>query len=169
MINQYSDLNFRQINKEVRLKAASIHQKALEAMKTWESESGDLQTWVEHSNHLAVQSVNEWWDLAWKLIAKCPGMRLQVSDGILGVPYRAKVGKGTCIYIIIGLDIRPCRSLSIVRGIICPPHRKFVNGGSTPLNGTCRSCRSTLCSFAAVACCSACPCSRSFPRRMGRS
>lgn len=88
LINQYSDLNFRQINKEVRLKAASIHQKALEAMKTWESESGDLQTWVEHSNHLAVQSVNEWWDLAWKLIAKYGRLVVTYNESeTLGVNY----------------------------------------------------------------------------------
>ena len=87
LINQYSDLNFKQINKEVRIKAAEIHEQAVEAVKQWESECSDLKQLAEHSNNFAVQQVEVWWDLAWKLIAKYGRLVVTYNESMQGVDY----------------------------------------------------------------------------------
>ena len=85
LINQYSDLNFRQINEEVRAKAEVIHLEAVKAVKEWESMP--LEEVEGHSNAFAVQKVDEWWALAWHLIAKYGRLVTTSNESNTGVDY----------------------------------------------------------------------------------
>ncbi|CAJ1397073.1 unnamed protein product [Effrenium voratum] len=76
LINQYSDLNFKSINGEVKRKAIEIDKEALAAIEEWEEHVKDLpeeealQKLAQKSNDFANQKVKEWWGFAWQLIAK---------------------------------------------------------------------------------------------------
>jgi hypothetical protein len=78
LVNQYQDLNFAVINKEVRAKARDIEAEALRSVASWELEaSGEdedaLEILTERSNAFIEKQVAAWWSLAWSLIAKYRG------------------------------------------------------------------------------------------------
>mmetsp|Transcript_91102 Transcript_91102/g.253664 ORF Transcript_91102/g.253664 Transcript_91102/m.253664 type:complete len:663 (+) Transcript_91102:71-2059(+) len=77
LVNQYSDLNFALINKDVRAKAKTIEDEAVLALAAWEKEadqkaddSAALELLTARSNSFAEAKVGEWWDFAWSLFAK---------------------------------------------------------------------------------------------------
>lgn len=92
LINQYSDLNFQQINQEVRGKAEMIHQEAVKAVKEWETM--DLAEVEKHSNAFAVKKVDEWWAFAWQLIAKYGRLVTTFNESNTGVDYYGQMYPG---------------------------------------------------------------------------
>jgi len=85
LINQYSDLNFQQINQEVRAKAEVFHQQAVKAVKEWESLP--LTEVDQKVNNFAMEKVQDWWDLAWQLIAKYGRLVVTYNESDQGVDY----------------------------------------------------------------------------------
>jgi len=69
LVNQYSDLNFGLINKEVRAKAHAIESEAFRAVALWEEQVAELsdiealQVLTKKSNDFAEAKLAEWWDL----------------------------------------------------------------------------------------------------------
>jgi len=75
LVNQYTDLNFRLINADVRTRAASIEDDATTEVEKWMQEfslgkSDSLAALTERSNAFAQKAVDEWWTLAFSLFAK---------------------------------------------------------------------------------------------------
>lgn len=79
LVNQYQDLNFGAINKDVQKKSHQIEAEAQRAVADWEqdashlSQEAALDLLTKKSNAFAQDSVNQWWGLAWSLIAKYRG------------------------------------------------------------------------------------------------
>merc|ERR1712113_1217159 len=76
IINQYSDLNFGSINKEVKAKAHAIEAEGLQLVAEWEKEASDLEetAFLKHltrkSNAFADAKLADWWELTGQLWAK---------------------------------------------------------------------------------------------------
>eukprot|EP00931_Biecheleriopsis_adriatica_P116212 TRINITY_DN9188_c0_g1_i1.p1 TRINITY_DN9188_c0_g1~~TRINITY_DN9188_c0_g1_i1.p1 ORF type:complete len:652 (-),score=92.06 TRINITY_DN9188_c0_g1_i1:339-2294(-) len=76
IINQYSDLNFGSINKEVKAKAHAIEAEGLQLVAEWENEASDLEetAFLKHltrkSNAFADAKLADWWELTGQLWAK---------------------------------------------------------------------------------------------------
>jgi dipeptidase len=76
IINQYSDLNFRVINPEVKTKAHKIEAHAMELVAQWEKQAANLSEddamvfLTQRSNDFATATLQEWWDFAGHLWAK---------------------------------------------------------------------------------------------------
>merc|ERR1711972_453096 len=90
LVNQYQDLNFAVINKEVREKAKDIEAEGQRNVAAWEREADQLSPTdaldllTARSNHFAGQKVNEWWAFAWKLIAKYRGYVITYNETMTG-------------------------------------------------------------------------------------
>jgi len=77
LVNQYSDLNFQLINKDVRVKAKQIENEGQQLIAKCEA-TADKETdraaaaeaLTLCSNHFAEEKVNEWWSFAFSLFAK---------------------------------------------------------------------------------------------------
>eukprot|EP00437_Effrenium_voratum_P070901 CAMPEP_0181499486 /NCGR_PEP_ID=MMETSP1110-20121109/54689_1 /TAXON_ID=174948 /ORGANISM="Symbiodinium sp., Strain CCMP421" /LENGTH=220 /DNA_ID=CAMNT_0023627685 /DNA_START=127 /DNA_END=787 /DNA_ORIENTATION=+ len=77
LINQYTDLNFALINKEVRQKANTLEKVALQQSYRWEDDAAKMASsgrdgpaaaakhLTKKSNEFASEVVAEWWDFAW--------------------------------------------------------------------------------------------------------
>lgn len=75
LVNQYTDLDFRLINAEVRRKAAKVEEEAFSRVKEWEqgvqeASTLQLEELTKRSNEFASAKVAEWWSFAWSLFAK---------------------------------------------------------------------------------------------------
>lgn len=76
LINQYSDLNFGAINKDVREKADQIEAEAFRSTADWEDDVTDLndekalEVLTRRSNEFAEMKVAEWWSFAGHLWTK---------------------------------------------------------------------------------------------------
>jgi len=77
LVNQYSDLNFALINKDVRAKASEIEKEAARSLAAWETaademngESDALELLTSRSNAFAEAKVAEWWSFSESLFAK---------------------------------------------------------------------------------------------------
>lgn len=76
LINQYSDLNFKLINADVRSKAAEVESEAARQLATWEAAADQLggeagmELLTARSNAFAEAKVSQWWDYAFSLFAK---------------------------------------------------------------------------------------------------
>mmetsp|Transcript_60459 Transcript_60459/g.141592 ORF Transcript_60459/g.141592 Transcript_60459/m.141592 type:complete len:678 (+) Transcript_60459:42-2075(+) len=104
LINQYTDLNFALINKEVRQKAKAVEKIALQQSYTWEDDAAKMasssrdgpaaatQHLTKKSNEFASEVVAQWWDFAWMLIAKYGRYSVTFNEsetGALGQVYPA--------------------------------------------------------------------------------
>jgi len=70
LINQYTDLNFQLINREVRQKASKIEQEAMALLPKLEAEHNDVVKISELSNAFVEEKVAEWWRFSEYLFAK---------------------------------------------------------------------------------------------------
>jgi hypothetical protein len=76
LVNQYSDLNFGLINKEVKAKARTIETEAFKFVALWDrevanlSEAAALQELTRKSNAFAEAKLAEWWEFAGHIWAK---------------------------------------------------------------------------------------------------
>jgi hypothetical protein len=78
LVNQYQDLNFALINKEVRAKAHKIEADAMRSIVAWEKEvqaeqDDGLDVLTARSNAFVEKHIAEWWSFAWSLVAKYRG------------------------------------------------------------------------------------------------
>ncbi|CAE7460836.1 pipD [Symbiodinium sp. KB8] len=104
LINQYTDLNFALINKEVRQKASTLEKVALQQSYRWEDDAAKMASsgrdgpaaaakhLTKKSNEFASEVVAEWWDFAWMLIAKYGRYSVTFNEsetGALGQVYPA--------------------------------------------------------------------------------
>mmetsp|Transcript_6497 Transcript_6497/g.15310 ORF Transcript_6497/g.15310 Transcript_6497/m.15310 type:complete len:230 (+) Transcript_6497:135-824(+) len=104
LINQYTDLNFALINKEVRQKANTLEKVALQQSYRWEDDAAKMASsgrdgpaaaakhLTKKSNEFASEVVAEWWDFAWMLIAKYGRYSVTFNEsetGALGQVYPA--------------------------------------------------------------------------------
>jgi len=77
LLNQYQDLNFHAINKEVRSKSKEVEDLAMQSVLAWELEADKLhdpaaalRLLTERSNAFATQAVAEWWTFAGLIFSK---------------------------------------------------------------------------------------------------
>jgi len=90
LVNQYQDLNFAVINKEVLAKAHKIEEEARQSVAAWEadadrlSSAASLELLTARSNAFADAKVAEWWDFAWSLIAKYRGYVITHNETDVG-------------------------------------------------------------------------------------
>jgi hypothetical protein len=92
LVNQYEDLNYALINKDVRQKAAGIEAQAQRSLEAWEQEADMLQSdkaaidlLTSRTNAFAAQTVADWWSFAWSLIAKYRGYVITTNETATGV------------------------------------------------------------------------------------
>merc|ERR1740138_555988 len=76
LINQYSDLNFRVINPEVKAKAHEIEAEGRAKVAQWEREASELPEdaalalLTKKSNEFATEKLEDWWNFAGHIWAK---------------------------------------------------------------------------------------------------
>jgi dipeptidase len=98
LVNQYQDLNFALINKEVREKSRAIEAEAVVRIAEWEKEadqassssSSFLEVLTARSNAFAEEKVAEWWAFAWTLIAKYRGYVITHNETMTGEEARGQ-------------------------------------------------------------------------------
>lgn len=87
-INQYSDLNFKLINSEVREQAHRVEDEGRHKVEECNAEadrsSSPTQTLTECSNKFAEEKVAEWWEFAWSLVAKYRSYTITTSESATG-------------------------------------------------------------------------------------
>jgi len=93
LVNQYSEVNFQLINKDVRAKS---HEVEIEGQHLVESclakarklSRGDAARELSHcSNEFAEEKVAEWWDFAWSLFAKFGRYAVTYNESDVGEGY----------------------------------------------------------------------------------
>jgi len=93
LINQYTQLNFGLINKEVKAKAAAVEAKSRAMVQEWEREAalsmeanpdGAMAMLTERSNGWATEVVGHWWEFAWHLVAKYRSFDVTYNDSETG-------------------------------------------------------------------------------------
>jgi len=93
-LNQYSDLNFKLINADVRAHARKVEDegeqkvKECNAQADWAKNSGEEGAVVREltlcGNEFAQEKVAEWWQLCWALVAKYRGYTITDNESSTG-------------------------------------------------------------------------------------
>jgi len=137
IINQYQDLNFQLINKEVRAKAAAFEAQALALTEQMEKETQRWGPWAKEaalemltarSNAFAEEVVKQWWEFAFHLMTKYRGYVVTNNGTANGedahgqaypkwwletedVGYTSWTSKGPYHGVPDGYQTRPCRAI----------------------------------------------------------
>jgi len=85
VINQYQDLNFQLINKDVKAKAVAIETKAVKNLNTWEASHESTADVVKLSNQFVEATIADWWQYRDDLHVKFGRYKITYNESETGM------------------------------------------------------------------------------------